>query len=60
MSTTPTHAFGLAIPFGIMWTTVAPGLTLGGGLGHLTRKCGLSIDFTTVQKMSSMKLADRR
>ncbi len=39
-----THAFGLAAPFGIIGTTGAAGLTLGGGVGHLTRKLGLSID----------------
>src|SRR5256884_927718 len=39
-----THAFGLAVPSGIISTTGAGGLTLGRGLGHLTRACGLSID----------------
>jgi FAD/FMN-containing dehydrogenase len=39
-----THAFGQAVPFGIISTTGVSGLTLSGGHGYLSRQYGLAVD----------------
>lgn len=39
-----THAFGQAVPFGVISTTGVSGLTLSGGHGYLSRQYGLAVD----------------
>ena len=52
-----THEHGLTVPVGIIGTTGVGGLTLGGGVGHLSRAFGLTIDNLARRRRSSWPTA---